>query len=61
VPLVRQVQIGSDIARRGTVRLAELEATHMEDKEIKEQLKNINSEINALLKDKQALLAKAKQ
>jgi hypothetical protein len=33
LPLVRQVQIASDIARRGAARLAELEAPQMEDTE----------------------------
>jgi hypothetical protein len=33
LPLVRQVQIASDIARRGAARLAELEAPQIEDTE----------------------------
>ena len=33
LPLVRQVQIASDIARRGAARLAELETPQMEDTE----------------------------
>lgn len=33
LPLVKQVQIASDIARRGVARLAELEAPKMEDTE----------------------------